>query len=454
MQVIIVGCGRVGKSLARQLQEEEDIELVLVDNSADHLQSIADELDAMTIVGNGSDIEVLTEAGIKECDLLIAVTNSDELNILCCLFAQSFGDVATVARVRSPIYHRSVDFFKNHLGINLIINPEYASALEICKLHTRPTAMKVDSFSRDRMQLLKFRVPTQLGFDGITVLDVMKKLHRLDILICGIENKNGVIIPGGSDIVHDGDFLYILCPRQTASELFSRLGIKENRVRSTMIIGGGTTAYYLATKLLEMNINVKIIEKNKDRCEELSDLVPNATIINGDGTDRALLQEEGLESTGSLVCLTNMDEENIFLALYGKKQNPNGKMVARVTKLDFDDVLEDLNIDTLIYPKYLTADYILSYVRALKNASGSNVETLYHIMDGQAEALEFVIRDNSSILDTPLSELHLKSNTLVGCITRGKKIMIPRGQDTIQIGDTVIIVTTHKGLKDISEILA
>ena len=452
MRIIIVGCGRVGRTLALQLQDEEDSDLTLIDISAERLSKLPDELDALTVHGNGASLGVLMEAGIEECDLLIAVTNSDELNLLCCLVAQKTGHCATVARVRNPIFSKEFDFIKQRLGINMIINPEYAAALEIANLHRLPSAIKVDTFSRGRMELIKVRVLPEFGIDGMSVLDVVKKF-RLDVLICGIESKDDIVIPGGSDVVHNGDLIYFLSKRENSSALFQCLGIRSTQVKTSLIVGGGTTAYYLARNLLSMSISVKIIEKNKERCEQLSELLPEAIIINGDGTDRNLLLEEGLPNVGSLVCLTNLDEENIFLTLYGRKKS-SGKMVAKINRLEFDDVFEDLDIGSLIYPKYLTADYILSYVRALKNASGSNVDTLYHIMENHAEALEFVIRDNSPVLDIPLSELKLKSNTLVGCITRGNKVRIPRGQDTIQIGDTVIIVTAHKGLNDIRDILA
>jgi len=452
MQIIIVGCGKVGATLAKSLAQEQQTDLTLIDTRPEKLEAIADELDALTIEGNGASFHTLMEAEIEKADLLIAVTGSDELNLLCCLIAQKAGSCATIARVRNPVYSEEINFIKERLGIKMIINPEQTAAEEIARLHRVPTAIKIDNFARTGVDLLKIRVLPEHRLDGLLISDIAEKYH-LDILVCGIENADGVTIPSGSDRIHDGDLVTILCGPENTVQLFKKIGLKSSKVRNAILIGGGTTCYYTAHALLKMNIDVKIVEKNKDRCEELSDLLPEATIINGDGTDRALLLEEGLETTDSVVALTNMDEENVFLSLYCKSKT-KAKLVAKVNRLEFDDILDPLDIGSLVFPKYLTADRILRYVRAMENASGSNVETLYHILDGRAEALEFVIRDNSPVLGVPLAELHLKPSLLVGSLNRNGKTKVPRGQDTLEIGDTVIIITTQKGLKDISDILA
>ncbi|MBR2765889.1 MAG: Trk system potassium transporter TrkA [Blautia sp.] len=452
MQIIIVGCGKVGRTLAEMLQEEES-DLTLIDISQEKMDVIADKIDALMIEGNGASINTLMEAGIENADLLIAVTGSDELNLLCCLISQKTGRCHTIARVRNPIYSNEINFIKERLGVTMIINPELAAANEISRLHRLPSAMKIDTFARGRVELLKFKVLPEYKLDGMHISEITSHF-KLDVLICGIEGPDGVIIPGGTDVVHDGDFLSIMASPETAAAFFRRIGLHTGQVHSTIIIGGGTTSYYLAKALLLMNIKVKIIDKDRARCEVLSDLLPHATIINGDGTDRNLLFEEGLENVGSVVALTNMDEENIFLSLYAKKHS-KAKLVTKVNRLEFDDIVDNLDIGSVIYPKYITADYILQYVRAMQNSIGSNVETLYHILDGKAEALEFKIRDSSSpVLNTPLAQLNLRSNLLVGCLNRDGKVRIPRGQDTLQVGDTVIIVTTHRGLRDISDILA
>ena len=445
MQVIIVGCGKVGRNLAEQLQAE-DIDITLVDTVADKINDLCENIDAMGIVGNGASINTLMEAGVDTADILIAVTASDELNLLCCLIAQKANHCQTIARVRNPIYGKEIGFIKERLGVTMIINPELAAAQEISRLLRFPSAIKIDTFARGRVELLKFKVLPEFKLDGMSVSQV-SDTFRSDILVCAIESPDNV------SIIHNGDMVSILASPLNAASFFRKIGLKTNQVKNCIIVGGGTISYYLTLALLDMKIGVKIIEQNKERCEHLSELLPEATIINGDGTNRSLLLEEGLTESESFVTLTNLDEENVFLALFAKSIS-DAKLVAKVNRLEFDDVIDTLDIGSIIYPKNITADYILQYVRATQNSIGSNVETLYHILDGNAEALEFAIREESQVTDIPLTDLNLRKNLLVGCLNRNGRIRIPRGQDTIQVGDTVIIVTTHKGLRDITDILA
>ena len=450
MQIIIVGCGKVGRTLAEQLQEEES-DITLIDVSASVINSLQDDIDAMGIVGNGASINTLMEAGVDKADILIAVTGSDEMNLLCCLIAQKTGHCQTIARVRNPIYGNEISFIKKRLGVNMIINPELAAAQEISRLLRFPSAIKIDTFSRGRVELLKFKVLPEFGLDGMTISRITETL-KCDVLFCAVESRDQVSIPGGNHMIHNGDNVSILASPVNAAAFFKKIGLKTHQVKNAIIVGGGTISYYLAKALLDMNISVKIIEQNTARCETLSDLLPSATIINGDGTNRSLLMEEGLPQTEAFVSLTNLDEENVFLALFAKTIS-NAKLVDKVNRLAFDVVIDNLDIGSVIYPKYITSDRILQYVRAMQNSIGSNVETLYHILDNKAEALEFAIRDNSPVVGIPLSELNLRQNLLVGYLNHNGVVKIPRGHDTIQVGDTVIIVTTHKGLRDITDIL-
>ena len=422
MRVMIVGCGKVGRTLAEQLQEE-NIDLTLVDTREHKLNELSDDIDALGIVGNGASINTLMEAGIESTDILIAVTNSDELNLLCCLIAQKASKCHTIARVRNPIYSNEISFIRERLGLSAFINPEYAAAMEISRILRFPSAMKIDTFARGRVELIKFKVEPEFGLDGLSLSKISDKYH-FDMLFCAIENNNGIEIPNGDSVVHDGDLVSVMTtPRNAALFL-----------------------------LAEMKISVKIIEKDKARCEVLCELLPDTTIILGDGTDRSLLLEEGLRQAEAVVALTNLDEENIFLSLSARKYS-NAKLVAKVNRLSYDDVIDELDLGSVIYPKYITADYILQYVRAMQNSIGSNVETLYHILDNRAEALEFRIKESSPVVGVPLAKLNLRKNLLVACINRRNEIRIPRGQDTIQIDDTVIIVTTNRGLRDITDIL-
>ena len=450
MQIIIVGCGKVGCTLAEQLQEE-DTDITLVDISQEKLTSLCDNVDAMGVLGNGASINVLMEAGVETADILIAVTGSDELNLLCCLIAQKAGHCQTIARVRNPIYSKEIGFIKERLGVTMFINPELAAAQEISRILRFPSALKIDTFARGRVELVKFKVLPEFHLDGMNISRLKEKFN-CDILICAAESPDSVSIPGGDYVIHNSDILSVMAPPKNTASFFKKIGMKTSQVKNSIIIGGGTISYYLSQALIDMKIDVKIIEKDKDKCETLSELLPDATIINGDGTDRSLLMEEGLLQSEAFVTLTNLDEENVFLSLFAKSIS-QAKVVAKVNRLAFDDVIDSLDLGSVIYPKYITADSILQYVRAMQNTIGSNVETLYHILDNQAEALEFSICENCPAAGIPLSELPLKKNLLVGCINRHGSIRIPRENDTIQPGDTVMIVTTNKGLRDISDIL-
>ena len=393
------------------------------------------------------------EAGVMDAELLIAVTGADELNLLCCLIAKKAGKCQTIARVRNPIYSKEVNFIKRQMGLSVVINPELAAAQEISKLLRLPYAKKVDTFARGRVEMVKFRMHPELHMDGLKVADILSKM-KCDVMICGVERlkERKVVIPNGDFILRDGDLVSMMAvPRETA-KFFKKMGIPTHQVKSTLIVGGGMIAFYLAKQLLEMRVDVRIIEQNKERCEMLSEELPDATILQGDGTDKEFLLEEGLAHTESLVALTNMDEENLMLALLARKYS-EAKLVAKVNRIHFEEVIDDLDIDSIIYPKNLAAEHIVRYTRAMQNSLGSNVETLYKVMDGAAEALEFVIREESHVTNRTLRELSLKDNLLVCYISRFGKLKMARGQDMLKVGDSVIVVTTHKGLNDITDIL-
>lgn len=450
MKIIIIGCGKVGRTLAQQLSEEQH-DIVLVDTNAEKLQEVTEEIDAMTLVGNGASIGVQKEAGVEDADMLIAITNSDELNLLCCLIAKKVSKCETVARVRNPIYSEEINFIKERLGVSMSLNPELATATEMARLLRFPSAIQIDTFAKGRVELLKFKVKPEFDMDGLAVSGLADKF-KCDILICGVERDGEVTIPGGDFILKDNDLVSIVASPTNSAAFFKKIGLGTNQVKNALIVGGGTLGYYLAKQLLSMKIRVRIVEKDAKRCEELSELLPEAVIINGDGTDKKLLLQSGLEVAEAFITLTNIDEENIFLALYAKDQS-HAKLITKVNRFAFDNIIEKLDLGSVIYPKYITADYILQYVRAMQNSIGSNVETLYQILDNQAEALEFSIREDGPVVGVPLMDLALKKNLLVACINHNGRIIIPRGHDQIQVGDTVIIVTTEKGFQDINDIL-
>ena len=445
MKIVLVGGGKVGAALARQLSEEGH-NVTVVDTNKARVEHIGESYDVMSILGNGSSITTLSEAGVEDADVFIAVTGSDELNLLCCMFAKKAGHCHAIARVRNPSYSHELDFIKKQIGISAIINPEMAAAKEISHLLRFPGASKIDTFAGGRVRLIKFALTEQQGLDGVAIHEIPTRL-KSDILVCAVERDGGVIIPNGNFVLQNGDQVTFLATQEKAHEF-----LPVRPVRNALIVGGGAIAYYLSQELLENHVRVRIVERDPARCNELAESLPGAQILNEDGSNREFLLSEGLESTEAFVALTNIDEENVLLTLFAKKHS-QGKLVTKINRLEFDDILAGLDLGSIVYPKYMTCDYIVQYVRALQNEAGNNIKTLYRILDDRVEALEFTVHEESKATGVPLSQLHLKKNLLLCCITRGNEIRIPRGGDQIRVGDNVIVVTLEHGLHDLRDIV-
>ena len=450
MNIIIVGCGKVGQKLAQKLSQEKEHNITVIDLKYDVVQDLINEYDLMGVCGSCSDLDTRNEAGVSDADLLIAATGADELNLLTCFMAKKAGGCQTIARVRNPEYSKELHLFKEDLGLAMIINPEDAAAREIARILRFPSVIKIDTFAKGRVEILKFKVSANSPIVNMKISDISTRFGG-EVLICGIERGENAYIPNGDFVVTAGDFVSIVASPAESVDFFKKIGVKTNSVKDTIIIGGGATAYYLAKHLISSGIRVKIIEKNAARCDKLCELLPKASIINADGTENRVLLEEGLERAESLVTLTNIDEGNILLSLFAKTKM-DGKIVTKVNRIAYDEVIDGLDLDTVIYPKNITADYIVRFVRAKNNSLGSNIETMHLILDGKAEALEFRIADTSPIANIPLEELKLKDNTRIACINRRGKIITPHGKDKILPMDTVIVVTTNTGAKDISDI--
>lgn len=452
LKIIIVGCGKVGSTLVEQLSQEGH-NITVVDKNPAMAQSIANQFDVMGIAGNGASYSVQREAGVEEADLLIAVTGSDELNLLCCTVARQAADCAAIARVRTPDYSREVGYLREKLGLAMIINPELESATEAARILLMPTALEVDSFAHGQAEMIKIKIPTGNRLDGMTLADLGRSISQ-EILICAVERDGKVTIPGGSFCIRAGDIISFAASRAVSKRFLTDIGFKTNAVKNTLIIGGGKSAYYLASQLLSMGIDVRIIESNLARCEELSILLPKATIIHGDGTNEELLQEEGIGYAESVVALTGIDEENILLTLYAKRVS-QAKVITKINRITFNEVINGLELGSVIYPKYITAEAIVRYVRAKKDSmDNNNIESLYHMFDHRAEAIEFHVSAASEVTGITLQELPLKAGLLVCSIYRNGKVIIPGGRDCILPGDTVLIVTTLRGLTDLRDILA
>lgn len=450
LNIIIVGCGVVGTALVEQLVLENH-DITVVDTSPQKVQKITDMYDVMGVVGNGASFSVQKDAGIIDADLIIAVTDSDELNLLCCTVASRVGHCATIAKVRNPEYSHELNHIKDKLGLAMIVNPEYEASREIYKILCLPTALEVTSFAHGKADLVKIRIPHGNILDGMTLAQLGKSTN--DVLICGVERDKQIYIPTGDFELKAGDMISFVAPAKKVSDFFKHIGFKTNKVKNTMIIGGGDAGYYLAKRLSDNGIDVCLIDKDKERCEEIATLLPKVVVINGNGVDEDLLTEEGIQSAESFVTLTGSDEENILLTVHAK-QFSNAKLVTKINKIRFKDAINNLDIGSVIYPRYITSEAIIAYVRAKNASKGSNVETLYHLFDHRVEAVEFKIDKESKVTNTPIMKLKLKDNLLICFIFRRGKVIIPSGQDCILPGDSVMIVATHTGFNDISNILA
>lgn len=451
MKVIVVGMGKTGYKLAGLLGSESEHEVTVIDNRAESVRTATNTFDVMGVVGNATDIEILKEAGIKDTDLFVAVTGNDEINLLACLMAKKAGNLKTIARLRKREYANSINLFKDDLGLAMAINPNFSAASVVARVLRFPSAIQIDTFAKGRIEILKFRILENSPINDIKISDLSRKLN-CDILVCGVERGEKAFIPGGNFILKSGDLVSFVATPQSAAKFFETIGVKTNSVKDCLIIGGGDTAYYLARKLLTSGIKVKIIEQNIKRCEELCELLPKAVIINGDGTDADLLIEEGIENYESVVTLMGIDEENIMLSLFAMTKT-DGKIVTKINRIAYDNVIEGLKLDTIINPNNITAEYIERFVRAKDNSLGGRVESMHNILDGKAEALEFKITGDDKICGKTLEEISLKDNVIISCINRKGEIIFPRGKDYILEGDSVIVVTTMRGVMDINEIL-
>ena len=453
MNIIIVGCGKVGHTLTERLVREGH-DITVVDTSERVIRDTTEVFDVMGIRGNGASLSVLMEAGLQKADLIIAVTGSDELNLLCCTIARKAGgNLAAIARVRNPDYSKELTYLRQQLGLSMIINPELEAAREIARLLSSPQALTISAFARGHAELVRFRIPAGNRLCGKRILELGSIFH-FDFLVCAVGREGNVHIPDGSFLLAEGDEIMIVASTRDVHRIFESIDMRSEAVRSCMIIGGGKSSYYLAKLLLEQRMQVKIIESSRERCEELSTLLPEAVVICGDGGDEELLKEEGIDTAEAFVPLTGLDEENILLTLYAKRV-PGLKTITKINRITFNDVIEGLELGSVVYPKHITAESIIAYVRARQNSIGSNVETLYHLFDNRVEAVEFHVQKDAPVVGVPLAELgrRKRDDMLIACINRGGRIIFPRGQDAIQADDSVIIVTTQAGLRDISDIL-
>lgn len=452
MKVVVIGNGKIGSSLSSALVSEGH-DITIVDNNEAKLNRSKNTLDVMCIEGNGATSETQLEASVNKSQIVISVTPYDELNILSCLIAKRLGAEKTISRVRMPEYFKQMHLIKEELGLSMVINPELITASEIFRVLTLPAAVKVEVFGKGRLELIEFKVTDKTGIAPVNLQNLYKKV-KTKFLVCAVQRDKEVFIPTGDFIIRNNDRLSIAATHKSIEKFFRSSGLMKDKVKSVMIAGGGMIGYYLASQLLAVGMRVKIIEKDEDRSLEIARLLPQAIVIHGDGTDQALLMEEGIMSADAFVALTGIDEENIILSLFAK-ENTNAKVVTKINRDNYINIASQIGIDCIVSPKSLVVSNVISYVRSLDNAADSEIESLYHLVGGEVEAIEFKVKENvENVVGIPLKDMKLKGNILISAIIRKREIIIPDGNTEIELGDSVVIVAKEHRFSKLKDILA
>lgn len=449
MYIIIVGLGKLGSTLTKQLTAEgHDIVVVDPDNSV--VTSTVDAYDVMGICGNGATYEILEEAGASRAKLIIAATGSDELNILCCLFAKHMGTENTIARVRNPDYAGQAQFLRNELGISMTVNPEYETANEISRIIRFPSAANLDSFAGGRVEIARVRIHSDNPLCDIPLFEMRKKT-KAKVLICAVQRGDDVYIPSGDFVLKCDDVISITGTRTELSSFMKQTGVYKQKIKNVMIIGGGRIAYYLSKLLSDTGRNIKLIELSGTRCENLSERLDDVTVIHGDGTDQDILEEQCIINQDALIALTGIDEENIIVSMYAESKGVN-KIITKVNRHSYS-ILNDIGLETVVSPQIVAGNLVTRYVRALHNSAGnSRIQTLYKLVGGKVEAAEFVVPEDAGYTNIPFKKLELLPNLLIGCIIRGGKLIFPGGDDVMKANDSVIVVTAGRIIEDLHDI--
>lgn len=448
MKIVVIGCGTIGKTIISHVSKEGHV-LVIIDDNKDKVEELIERFDVMGVVGNGASLEIQEEAKVKNADLVIAVTSKDEVNILACMVAKKLGAKSTIARVRNPEYLRQAKMMKEELGLSMVVNPEQETADEITNMLSLPSLLKVEHFAKGKVMLVELIASDDSPLVGETLISLSKKINT-KFLICAVERGNDVYIPTGNFKIEKGDRINVTTDSEAIVDLLKELKLIRTPLKDVMVIGGGKIAYYLAKELTSKRYKVRIIESNRERADELAELLPKATIICGDGTDHEILEEEGIKKMDACVTLTNIDEENIIVSMYAKNLGIQ-KVISKIKRNTFQGMLNDLGIVNYVTPQDIVAGKIISYIRALANKKGSNVLTLYKLVNNRVEALEFDAKTKSKLYNQPLKNLQTKENCLIACIIRDDNVIIPNGNDCIMLNDRVVVVTTHQNFDDLKD---
>lgn len=452
MHIIIVGLGKLGMTMTKQLVKEGH-NITLVDINNEKLEYAVNTYDVMGVWGNGATCEILEEAGASKAKLIIAATPSDELNILSCLIAKRMGTENTIARVRNPDYAAQMQFLRNELGINMIVNPEFETANEISRIIRFPSAANLDSFARGKIEMASIRIHSDNVLCELPLYDLRKKV-KAKVLVCAVQRNDEVYIPSGDFVIRCDDIISITGTRSELSSFMKQIGVYKHRIKNVMIVGGGRIGYYLSKLLSDTGRNIKLIEHSNEKCLQLADTLPDeVTVIYGDGTDQELLEEQGIERQDALVALTGIDEENIIVSMYAESKGVN-KVITKVNRHSYS-ILGDIGLDTVVSPQIVAGNLVTRYVRALQNSAGnSQIQTLHKMINGKVEAVEFIVPEGAGYENIAFKELNFLPNILVACIMRNGKIIYPGGDDVMKAYDNIIVVTAGRILEDLHDIFA
>lgn len=449
MKIVIIGLGTIGITILKSLSGE-DHTITIIDEDKDIIEKLIEKYDVQGVVGNGASLDIQREAGVAEADVAIALTMSDELNVFACLVAKKLGVKSTIARVRTPEYRRQILEMKDELGISMIVNPEQDTATEIFNLISLPEIAKVERFAKGRVLLVEIVAERGCALVGETLISIGKKLNT-KVLICAVQRGNDVFIPSGHFVIEEGDRIHFTSDAKVLRDFLSEINIVKSPLKNIMIVGGNKIGYYLADELSKKKYNIKLVEPDKKTAEELAELLPRVTVINGNGAQHDLLIEEGIEAMDAFVAITDIDEENMIVSMFANKMKVR-KTITQIKSDDLYGMLSELGISNNVSPKEIVANRIISYIRALDNSVRSNVLTLYRLVGGRVEALEFHVKRQEKIYNKPLRELKIKDDCLIACIIRGTTVIIPNGNTVIELGDNVIVVTAHKNFDDLTNI--
>ncbi|MBQ8174300.1 MAG: Trk system potassium transporter TrkA [Clostridia bacterium] len=451
MNIVVIGCGTVGAAVSAQLVKEGHA-VTVVDTDEGALTELANAYDVGAIQGNGADISVLRKAGAEKADLLIAITCEDEINILCCAAAKKLGTGHTIARVRNPEYSELMHLMREEMSLSLTVNPELAAAREIYRMLRFPAAAKIGTCCHGRVELVEFAVTGGSPLCGTSLFDLRNKWN-IKFLVCGVRRGERVYIPSGDFVIEDGDEICITASDEELTRLFKAIGVYKQPVRDVLIVGGGRITYYLEELLRAGKISSTVIEKDRELCRELAQ-AHACTVVCDNGTKQDLLLEEGLERADAFLALTDTDEENAIVSMFARTKHVR-KVVTLIRGMPYIDFFKGVGLESIVSPKSSTTSHILRYVRAMANTrDSSEMESLHAILNGGAEALEFVVKEDiDGLTNVPLRELRSRRGVLIACILRGDAMIFPAGNDEIHSGDTVIVVTTGGQMNSMKDIL-